>query len=377
MQKLRLFAVFIAASGLLPMPAQAEFADCDTSSAADGNFAQLAEYYIRNCVAHSAKAEDIKLHIDRIQARRDAAQVSAVIDGLRAVESSAKDLADVNPAGIGDFVRALRCDMRQLGADIDGALDCPGTSPGVKALFEQKWEPERIDGASGIVFDSSIVQPLLGTPGRCAAATVSDGGECLRTFNDEFLPIVELHSIVHSQLVPASNDKAAEGVARHYSATHQQWKNYLSDTGFQYPWELTFNKIWHGGFNEVARNRPAPTSRLVALHPTAGIYYSTELADGNDADLIAILKLIGIKRWSFDQTSNKPRHVWGASLTSTAADLEGIDDVGVGILLEYNQFSLGYSKHGGTGIYMLNVDLASVLSNKPDSLPGWLELLEE
>ena len=377
MQKLRVLVVFIAVGGFSTMPAQAEFADCDTSSAASGNFAQLAEYYIRNCVSHSANAEAVKLHIDRIQARRDAAQVSAVIDGLRAIESLAEGLADVNPAGIGDFARALRCDIRQLGGDVDGVLDCPGTSPGVNALFEQKWEPERIDGASGIVFESSIVQPLLATEGRCAAATVSDGGQCLLTFNNEFLPIVELHSIMHSQLVPASNDKAAEGIARHYSVTHQRWKNYLSDTGFQYPWELTFNKMLHGGFNEVARNRPAPTSRLVALHPTAGIYYSTELADGNDADLIAILKLIGIKRWSFDQATNRPRHVWGASLTSTAADLEGIDDVGIGILLEYNQFSLGYSKHGGTGIFMLNVDLASVLSNKPDSLPGWLALLEE
>lgn len=377
MLKRRVVTVFAILSCCAAIPAQAEFSDCDVSSAMSGNFTQLAEHYIRHCVANSEQAESFKLHIDRIQSRRGDARVSAVIDGLRAMEASTEELTNASRAGAEDFRRAVRCDIQQLGNQADAALDCPGTSQGLAALFEQKWEPERIEGASGIVFESSIVQPLLAAEGRCAAVDASDEGQCRETFNQQFLPILELHSIMHNQLVPASNDKAAAEVSRHYSVAHQQWKSYLSDTGFQYPWELTINKWRHGGFNEVARHKSAPKSRWIVMHPTAGIYYSDELVDGSDADLIAILKVIGYKHWSFDNETNKPKKVLGISLTSTAADLEGVDDLGVGVLLEYNQFSVGYSKHGSTGVYMLNIDLANVLSNKPESLPEWLEMLED
>ena len=64
------------------------------------------------------------------------------------------------------------------------------------------------------------------------------------------------------------------------------------------------------------------------------------------------------------------------SVISTFADIPDVDDSGIGLMLEYNNLSVGYSWHGSDGVVTLNIDLAKVLADRPDSIEGWLEKLE-
>lgn len=372
-----LILLFLVASLLCEAP-RAEFSDCKTGIPDDKNYTQLAAYYIENCAGSGSKAEVMKLFVERIGARRGEQRVEAVVDALEAmsmlVEQLQTSAGGVDATAAAEFRRALDCDVAQLTGQTTSEELCPAVTDGDSALSKQKWAPARRAGA---VFQSSFVDPMLSTADRCAAASVNASSLCQGIFEQRFLPILELHSLMSSQVVPASNSEPAKQVAQHYAVSHERWKNYLSDTGFQYTWELTMNKAVHGGFQEIARSRDAPTSRLIAFHPTVGIFYSSDVADGNDTDLIGIFKLIGFKRWSYDSQNYKPKNVWGLSLVSTFADIPQINDTGLGLLLEYNQISAGYSKHGGAGVFMISIDLASVLSNRPDSLPEWLDLLGE
>ena len=186
------------------------------------------------------------------------------------------------------------------------------------------------------------------------------------------MPVLELYNVMARVVLPAINRDAIEGVASRYSANHLRWRNYVMETGFQYPWELVFNKRRNGGFEEVAMAQAAPERRWVLLHPTAGLYHSSQLPDGNQTDLLGIVKLIGQKRWTYD-SDNKPERIYGLSLTATFADIQGIDDIGYGLMAEYKGFALGVSRHGSKQLIVLNVELQNLLISRPGSFKQWLK----
>lgn len=68
--------------------------------------------------------------------------------------------------------------------------------------------------------------------------------------------------------------------------------------------------------------------------------------------------------------------MFGLSATAVAADVPGVNDVGYGVMVEYNQFALGWSSHGGDNVISVSVDLGALLSDRPDTLQGWLEKLD-
>ena len=81
------------------------------------------------------------------------------------------------------------------------------------------------------------------------------------------------------------------------------------------------------------------------------------------------------KQWRY--VASKPKNIWGISLVSTFADIPEVDDAGLGLLFEYNQFGLGISRHGSSNVVTVNFDLRDLLGNKPKSTSDWLKLLED
>ena len=358
----------------------AQFASCEKNEEelaewkSGKGYSELAGAYIQECAQSSDMLADFRIFIERVNAAKAEDRPELVAQTLRFIMTSLEELApsrNINQTSATALRKALQCDLDSFGNNLDEDL-CENNFPEKNgAIPVDKWRPRLMFGP---VYEAAFANPLRQHSESCLAEKVSDGSDCDKAFTT-LLPTLELISLMHTQVVPASNALSTKRIVQEYSNAHLRWKNYLSDTGLQYPWELTFNSWIKGGFEEIARKKEAPTSRYIVFHPTVGTAYADDLPDGNQVNAVGIIKLFGYKRWKY--SANKPKNVLGISVTSTFADLEGIDDKGLGILLEYNDFGIGLSKHGSTDVITVNIDLGALLNNKPENVQDWLKLLDK
>jgi hypothetical protein len=318
-----------------------------------------------------------QLFLDRIRAADDAAaRRAAVRQAVVLLESQSQEATSttgaINASALAAMRHELACERHAL--ESQAALDRANCENNVESsdgtVMLQKWWPR---AAEGPVFDASFVTPFFAAHDECRGSQPAPGSACDQAFNSEFLPVLEFQSVMHAQVRPAANKKPADRITADYSALHKRWKSYLSDTGFQYPWELTLNRAQRGGFEEIARREDAPTSRFVVAHPTLAVAYSDASPDGSQTRLMGVLKMVGYKWWKYSGT--RAKSVWGISATATLADLPEVRDAGLGIMLEYDQFAIGWSSHGGDSVISLSLDLGALITG-PDSIEGWLSKLD-
>ena len=287
--------------------AQTDFEKCGADAV--GHFVERAEFYIDNCAGASSHLDTTRLFTERIETSQGDARIAAIGDALTLMDSllteMETDIPTLNSDAGAAFRLAIDCDRQSIGPAVDPD-QCEDTAAQVSTLAGGKWEPVLFEGP---VFTETVFETLQAVDTVCPASEPGDIAACDTTFAG-ILPVLELHSLVRSQIVPTTNNEPAREIVRFYASSHERWKSYLSDTGFQYPWELGWNKARNGGFQEIARHRDAPTSRIIALHPTIGLYYSGDASDGNKADLVGIVKIFGYKRWRFDQETNRAKNVW-------------------------------------------------------------------
>jgi hypothetical protein len=367
---------------VLSANAFADFSSCGKTSDQlvsfrdrDG-YIELAAAYTEECAGQSLLLGEGQVFLDRIRGAEDAAsRRTAVRQAVLLLESQLNDETlsggEANSTALAVMRKELECERYALEsqealrrADCENNLESrDGT------VMLQKWWPR---AGEGPVFEESFVVPFFAAHEECRGMDPTPGSACDRVFDREFLPVLEFQSVMHSQVRPAANQKPAEVIAADYSALHERWKSYLSDTGFQYPWELTLNRKFRGGFEEVARREDAPTSRYIVAHPTLAVAYSDASPDGSQTRLMGVVKIVGYKWWKY--SGRRAKNVWGISATATLADLPEVNDTGIGIMVEYDQFAIGWSSHGGDSVVSLSLDLGAVLRG-PDSLEGWLSKL--
>ena len=370
--------------GLLAQNTWADFSQCGKSTEEElnsfrtgKNFTQLAADYIKECASHSALVDEMTVSLERISIAEDnairARQVRETLSLLiTKLNARTTPIGNVNSDALEAVRRGLECE--QLAVTSQAALDqaqCEDnlhSEDGTVSL--QAWQAE----ARRPIFKSAFTDPFGALAGGCGGKKFGEDTACDDAFVKGFLPILEYQSFMHVKVTPAANDKRVQEIAAGYSSSHEQWKSYLSDTGFQYPWELTYNRARRGGFKEIATLKPAPTSRYILLHPTVAIAHSDESPDGEQVRVMGVLKVYGYKWWSYkgDRASN----VWGISGTLNVADMPDVDDEGYGVMLEYNQYALGWSDHGGDNVISLSIDLGELWADQPDTLQGWLDKIE-
>jgi hypothetical protein len=366
---------------LLTGVANADFASCGTSEdelnqfRSNKNYIQLAAAYVNDCATHSQLLGEGQVFLSRIRSADDANRANAVrqttVFLISRFDEEFGDSNCVNATAKAEMRKGLECtrlSMESVSEEMLGKASCDLYPSEDGTVSIDHWRPI---AEQGPVFTEAFVVPF----GDCANRMAGSDPDCQKAFEKNFLPILEYQSIMHSQVRPIANQESAEKVVAYYSASHERWKSYLADTGFQYPWELTFNRWKRGGFEEIARREEAPTSRFIVAHPTVAIAYSEASPDGDQMRLMGVLKLVGYKWWKF--SSNRAMNVWGISATATLADLLGVSDGGYGVMVEYNQFALGWSSHRGDAVVFVSVDLATFLRNRPDTIDGWLKMLEE
>ena len=189
---------------------------------------------------------------------------------------------------------------------------------------------------------------------RCEAA-VSLAAKLMRT------------SLATGQLIVAYNQPIIDANKRFLSQRDKEWDSYFNDVSVQYPWELGWNsarfaKAHKGELGSFPR---APSSKLVALHPSAGLE-RVDLPSGESGTLAAmVVELVGYEswRWRAGEAVNR----WGVSLAASFADVPGMDAVGYGVLFHtpIRNISIGAVRRDGDAgsevNLIINVDFAQMI----------------
>ncbi|MFK7860684.1 MAG: hypothetical protein AB8B64_17830 [Granulosicoccus sp.] len=346
------------------------FKNCSQAQNAE-NYELFAVNFVEECTPESNEIDAFGDVLAGLIGNESTALIQDKVDVLNALRDRVQALNSLNPAvpktSIDEFTLALQCDILQL--ENTPTEMCKEYTATGNALRLQKWQAGDFSGSA---YRNIFLDVFDATSPDCLASAVDKASACHATITKQMGPILELYRIMSKVVLPAINKDVRTAVADRYNANQLRWKSYVQETGFQYPWELTFNRKRNGGFSEVALGKEAPTQRWVLLHPTAGLYHSEKLPDGDQTALLGILKIIGKKIWKYSD-DKKPKNIFGISLTTTFADLAGIEDVGYGIMAEYNGFALGISRHGSEQMLIMNIELQNLLTARPRSFSQWLK----
>lgn len=321
---------------------------------------RLKENQRTGCVLGATDTTDVQ-ELTQQLFKADAAIDSAVVrtqlsdamlrqfDGL---PSTVCDAATEASCMVGRHVQQLRALREKL---MSG--DADRTDP-LLALNNWTLHPFTAElPASKIPFQAYLTQecsPGVATP-RCAAA-VSLAAKLMRT------------SLATQQLIAAYNKPLIDANKRFLSLRDREWDSYLNDVSVQYPWELGWNSI---RFNKAHKQDKgqfprAPTSKLIALHPSAALERVDDLPSGDSGTVAAVVvELIGYEswRWRAGEAVNR----WGGSLIASFSDVPGMDAVGYGVLFHtpIRNVSIGAvrrdGKAGSEVNLVISVDFAKLI----------------
>ncbi|PLW67753.1 hypothetical protein [Pseudohalioglobus lutimaris] len=381
----RAIVIYAAFSQLLAAPSvHADFSNCGMpgqsflASMNGKSYFELAAAYVDSCANESKLFQEGQVWIKRVRSADDNNRNERVRQSLQLTQKQFEEQFDrevnVSQSAKSAMESSLRCEI--AGTRSDEAIRAENCDTDyfeydpIGTISNPNWKPLK---DTSYVFDNAFILPFLQESNGCSTKTVGDT-DCDEMFQEEFLPVLEYQSVVYKQLVPAANNQPAEEIETNYASSHKKWKSYLSDTGFQYPWELAFNRWKRGGIQEIAQREEAPTSRYIIAHPSVALAYSDESPDGDKVQAVAVMKVLGYKWWQFN--GDKAENVWGVSAVAAIGDFAEVDDDGYGLMFEYNKFALAWTDHGGESVFSLSVDLVSLLVEKPDSLEGWLAKLD-
>jgi hypothetical protein len=125
--------------------------------------------------------------------------------------------------------------------------------------------------------------------------------------------------------------------AKEASLVSAKWDAYLFGGGnsrVQLPWELLLNSAIYTSQN---RDRPLgefptpPNYALVLLHPSVGL--SLKDAKGADSNLVGVVELLGLSRWSYNETTGAREGEWGLSAVAAYQPRDNGKDWGYGGLV--------------------------------------------
>ncbi|MDX2418096.1 MAG: hypothetical protein QNK19_11610 [Xanthomonadales bacterium] len=146
----------------------------------------------------------------------------------------------------------------------------------------------------------------------------------------------------------------------------REWENYLNGVSVQYPWELAFNSWRFDRTTEDTAKFPrAPNSRWVLLHPSPALEVIDTINDNNSLEPAILVEMFGYQRWKWQ--NGQQRNRWGVSGILSIADINGMDNVGYGALVQTPIRNMAFGvvwRDGNEGseiAFVLNLDLAKLL----------------
>jgi hypothetical protein len=162
----------------------------------------------------------------------------------------------------------------------------------------------------------------------------------------------------------------------HRSATRiAQWHSYRDDGLPQFPWEWTLNS-WRLAHDDTrARDRQhqpigprdVPANQIILLHPGVGVEWRDAVKNGSKAQPGVYLEIVGINRWSWDDSTGQMHGGSGISIVSTYTKRNNATDIGYGLMLHWKSvksLAVAFTKSGSDTSVMLNIDLAEYVKER-------------
>jgi len=107
-----------------------------------------------------------------------------------------------------------------------------------------------------------------------------------------------------------------------------------------------------------------------ALHPNIILQYTEDVPKGDRFQAGLSIEWFGVNYWK-DSVIGMPL---GVSLTSVYSDREGLDSVGHGLTLHFdNRYAVGWTKHGSDDAFHISADLLSLFTEKENEFKKYKE----
>lgn len=163
-----------------------------------------------------------------------------------------------------------------------------------------------------------------------------------------------------------------------------RWESYLYDSQFQYWWELGLNRwleekcpdgpnavvdaflegdecrdLKRDRYGNPEEWREPPRYRAIALHPDIGFMYKRDEPDGDRMKPSLVFQWFGYQwwRWGEDGKGTGVHGLRGLSIVSTVSDNVTGSAIGLGLQVQYNEYALALTSHGGKPVLTFSFKL--------------------
>ncbi|MDL0433598.1 hypothetical protein QPM17_20855 [Marinobacter sp. TBZ242] len=149
-----------------------------------------------------------------------------------------------------------------------------------------------------------------------------------------------------------NSESALTTLQQQITEKDEAWDRYLFESKPLWPWELAFTDWWHDRYDDTYAQgfRRPPPKQIILMHPSIGAEWIDNATDGDRFAPTIYVEIVGVNYW--DDTNRWFRDSWlsslsGASLAVTVTDRPGINTVGAGPLLTFdNTFEVGINYYG-------------------------------
>ncbi len=164
-------------------------------------------------------------------------------------------------------------------------------------------------------------------------------------------PLIKALRNARSIALPNS-DIALSILQQQVTEKNEAWDRYLFESKPLWPWELAFTDWWHDRYDDTYTQgfRRPPPKQMILMHPSIGAEWIDKATDGDRFAPTIYVEIVGVNYWN--ETNRWFSDSWlsslsGASLAVTVTDRPGINTVGVGPLLTFdNTFEVGINYYG-------------------------------
>ena len=242
------------------------------------------------------------------------------------------------------------------------AVAAEPSSPGKPNVSATDWEWNVASGVPalpGLRLDDDLQQ-------QCAPPAPTTSCEAALRSTHAWLRLIAL---THATLIEYSSEYT-QAVKEFSDRRVKMWHAYRDEALPQFPWEYALNSYFmkRNDKRPVVDGNPQgyetiPTSQYIFLHPGASLEWRDAKQDTTDSNVkpALYLEVLGVNRWSFDDSTGEMLGGKGISLILSYANREGRTSTGYGLMFHSRltkQFSLGITRAGNETVYLVNVDLA-------------------
>lgn len=150
----------------------------------------------------------------------------------------------------------------------------------------------------------------------------------------------------------------------------KDWDRYFSDGRSQFIWEIGATTLFHQKHFKKGGIVGPPSSQVILFHPNIVVENLDAAPDGDQLKGAVAIEWIGMNWWD-DSWLGIP---FGVSFTSLYSDRAGVDDVGHGVSLYFdNKYSIGWASHGGDDGFYVTIDTLRLIDDKKKRVEKYRE----